>query len=278
MHLVEAHPHDSRAVEVSPVQGLPGLVLHRGTHIHDAFEPHYHAEAHIAFILDGGRVQVAGGQRHRVGAGDLLVIPSGEVHGGASPAGEGWSFAAVYCAPQILAESIAELADEPGIRSRELSLQVVRDCSAGRALLTFAAAQTASTLAAQTQWTHLLAHLLRDGGEPPPARRERAVVRRVRDFLDEHLTSTVTLDQLTALVHVSKEYLVRSFTADLGMPPHTYQIHARIERAKPMLLRGDPISEVAVALGFHDQSHLARHFTRLVGITPGRFAPPRRRR
>ncbi len=278
MNLAEAHLHDSHAVEVSPMQGLPGVVVHRGTHIHDAFEPHYHAEAHIAFILDGGRVQVAGGQRHVVGAGDLLVIPSGEVHGGASPEGEGWSFAAVYCAPMALAESIAELADEPGIRARELSLQVVRNCAAGRALLSFAAALGASPLAAQIGWTRLLAHLLRGGAPPPPPRRERAVVRRVREFLNEHLTTSVTLDQLAGLVHVSKEYLVRSFTADLGVPPHTYQIHVRVERAKQMLLRGDAISEVALALGFHDQSHLARHFHRLVGMPPGRFAPRRQRR
>ena len=48
---------------------------------------------------------------------------------------------------------------------------------------------------------------------------------------------------------------MRSFTADLGVPPHTYQINARVERAKHLLLRGDAIAEVTLAPGFHDQSH-----------------------
>lgn len=278
MDRAQVPPPRHHSVEVLHEPGLPGVVIHRGTHVLDEFEPHFHAEAHIAFILDGERVQMASRQRHAVGAGDLLVIPSGEVHGGASPAGEGWSFVAVYCAPLALAGSIADLADEPGIRAGELSLQVARDCAGGQAVLALAAALESSVLAAQTGWITLLAHLLRGGAPPPPARRERAVVRRVRDFLDEHLTAPITLDQLTTLVQVSKEYLVRSFTADLGVPPHTYHINMRVERAKQLLLHGDAISDVALALGFHDQSHLARHFRRIVGVPPGRFLRARRRR
>jgi transcriptional regulator GlxA family with amidase domain len=32
------------------------------------------------------------------------------------------------------------------------------------------------------------------------------------------------------------------------------------------------VADVAVAVGFHDQAHLHRHFTRMLGITPGRYA------
>jgi AraC-like DNA-binding protein len=38
-----------------------------------------------------------------------------------------------------------------------------------------------------------------------------------------------------------------------------------------LLLEGEPIADVAVAVGFHDQAHLTRHFRRHVGTTPGRF-------
>lgn len=275
--LAEAHLRRRTTVEVLHAPGLPGVLVHRGLRVHDEFKPHFHAEAHIAFIHAGARVHTADRQRHAVGPGDLLVIPPGEVHSGASPDGDGWSFAAIYATPAALAASIGDLADEPGIAARELSPQISRDCAGGQAVLALAAAMASSTLAAEIDWLVLLAHLLRAGAPPPPARRERTVVRRVRAFLDEHLADAVTLDQLTSYARVSKEYLVRSFTADLGVPPHTYQINARVERAKLLLLRGDPISEVAQALGFHDQSHLTRHFRRIVGVPPGLFAPSRRR-
>ena len=41
------------------------------------------------------------------------------------------------------------------------------------------------------------------------------------------------------------------------------------DRARPLLLAGMPIAEVAVETGFHDQSHLTRHFRALLGTTPG---------
>lgn len=56
------------------------------------------------------------------------------------------------------------------------------------------------------------------------------------------------------------------------MPPHAYQINVRLDRAKDLLLRGWPISEVAREAGFYDQSHFTRYFKRLVGVTPGSYA------
>ena len=64
---------------------------------------------------------------------------------------------------------------------------------------------------------------------------------------------------------------MRSFTAAFGLPPHRYLTGRRVEVARRRLLEGEPIAAVATAVGFHDQAHLHRHFTRLVGTTPRRF-------
>jgi AraC-like DNA-binding protein len=45
----------------------------------------------------------------------------------------------------------------------------------------------------------------------------------------------------------------------------------RVHRARRMLKDGIPIAEVALQLGFTDQSHLNRHFKRMTGITPGLY-------
>jgi AraC-like DNA-binding protein len=57
----------------------------------------------------------------------------------------------------------------------------------------------------------------------------------------------------------------------MGMPPHAFQTQLRITRAKEMLRRGWPISRVALEAGFADQSHLTRHFKRLLQVTPGQY-------
>lgn len=65
---------------------------------------------------------------------------------------------------------------------------------------------------------------------------------------------------------------MRTFTAAFGLPPHRYLTGRRVEAARARLLAGEPIASVAVGVGFHDQAHLHRHFTRLVGTTPRRYA------
>ncbi|WP_249930378.1 helix-turn-helix transcriptional regulator [Pseudoalteromonas aurantia] len=57
-----------------------------------------------------------------------------------------------------------------------------------------------------------------------------------------------------------------------GLPPHTYQIQARLRHAKGLLRQGNNQLDVALACGFHDQSHFHRHFKRSMVVTPGHYA------
>ena len=56
------------------------------------------------------------------------------------------------------------------------------------------------------------------------------------------------------------------------MPPHRYLTHLRIAQAKRLLREGVRASDLAPLLGFYDQAQLTRHFRRIVGTTPARFA------
>jgi AraC-like DNA-binding protein len=56
------------------------------------------------------------------------------------------------------------------------------------------------------------------------------------------------------------------------MPPHTYLTHLRIARAKELLRQGVRASDLAALVGLYDQPQLTRHFRRLVGTTPARYA------
>ncbi|NLU71891.1 AraC family transcriptional regulator [Streptomyces sp. HNM0575] len=105
----------------------------------------------------------------------------------------------------------------------------------------------------------------------PPAR-DRGVAHSLRELLDERLLQGVALDEAAKLVHAHPTHLVRAFTAAFGIAPHQYLMTRRVDRARRLLLDGRPPGQVAAAAGFYDQSHLNRHFKRLVGIAPGRYA------
>jgi AraC-like DNA-binding protein len=106
---------------------------------------------------------------------------------------------------------------------------------------------------------------------PPPAPDRLATD--LRDLLDACMVAGLTLREAGTQLHAHPAHLVRTFTRTYGLPPHRYLTGRRIEAARRRLLAGEPVAQVAVGVGFHDQAHLHRHFTRLVGTTPGRYAP-----
>ncbi len=92
----------------------------------------------------------------------------------------------------------------------------------------------------------------------------------LRDYIYDRLDQDISLSELAASVGFSVSYFTCLFKQSLGLAPHQYLITCRVERAKSLLLKSDlTLAEVAHAVGFADQSHLNRHFKRLMGISPG---------
>ncbi len=94
-------------------------------------------------------------------------------------------------------------------------------------------------------------------------------LQRVLDYIDEHIEEPLTLAVLASAGNISPSYLIRKFKQAIGQAPHQYLLQRRVERARELLSEGKmTIAEVAVAVGFADQSHLYRHFKRLMGFSP----------
>jgi len=104
------------------------------------------------------------------------------------------------------------------------------------------------------------------GGLPPRA------LRRVREYIAAHLEENIGIEALAAIVGLSMFHFARAFKQSEGVTPHRFLMQCRIKRAQELLAGTDmPLSEVALASGFSDQSHCSRRFREFVGITPSRF-------
>jgi AraC-like DNA-binding protein len=95
-----------------------------------------------------------------------------------------------------------------------------------------------------------------------------AKIRRAKDHLDACHARGVSLEELTALLHIDKYSLIRAFAREVGYPPYAYQLLVRIFHARRLLSEGHAATDVAARVGFADRSHLIRHFRRIEGITP----------
>jgi AraC-like DNA-binding protein len=134
----------------------------------------------------------------------------------------------------------------------------------------------AERLRGQTALADVLDALCRRHGRHAEVRERadvgRAALGRVREYLEMHYAKPISLLELSTLGGVSPFHLSRRFRSRYGLPPYMYLELVRVNRARDLLRRGDPISRVAFDTGFSDQSHLTRRFKRVVGVPPGQYA------
>ncbi|MEU9558504.1 AraC family transcriptional regulator [Streptomyces fumanus] len=258
---------------------LPGVDLLRARYVHKTFVRHTHETFVIAGIADGVEVFHHGGGDQYAGPGSLALINPDTPHTGRAGVPEGWRYGAVYPAPEVVAAIAAEtttLRGTPGFvrpvlddpYTVELVHRVLRAADEGNAL------------AADTLLRVAVTRLLRLNGGPLPRREVRTAgartAARARAVLEERMAEPPSLEALAHDLGTSPFALLRAFRDAYGLPPHTWLTDARVRRARRLLDAGIPPAEAAVRVGFTDQPHLNRHFTRIVGVPPGAYQRERK--
>jgi AraC family transcriptional regulator len=118
---------------------------------------------------------------------------------------------------------------------------------------------------------HLFRHYVTTPQELPICKGglARATLRHVLDYIHENLAHDLSLATLAKEANLSTYHFAHLFRASMGELVHQFVIRQRVEAAKRLLLQGMlPLPEVAVQVGFADQSHLGRHCKALLGVTP----------
>jgi AraC family transcriptional regulator len=134
-----------------------------------------------------------------------------------------------------------------------------------------------SRLYAESLANLLAIHLLRNYTEHPQLIETdkvtvapRSVIQAMK-YIHEHYPLDVSLADIAGAAHLSSYHLTRVFKKAMGMSPHRYLVQVRVNSARSLLTAGAggrSLAEIAAAVGFADQSHLTRHFKRMLGITP----------
>lgn len=97
----------------------------------------------------------------------------------------------------------------------------------------------------------------------------------VLDRLDADFSRRIPLEELASETGWHPHHLQKLFRFRYGMSPSHYQRQLRMERAARLLGEGQSGTDVALKLGYADQSHFIRSFRRYHGLTPGDFVSQR---
>ena len=256
------------------------LELLRATYITHSFAPHIHEGYAIGVIDKGAERFMYRRSNHVAPQGNIVVIHPGEMHTGSAVTASGWTYRMLYPDSSLLQQAASEMVG--CARGIPFFPSPVIDDPALATLLSHLHATleySPSTLERESRLLWTFAQLvLRHAENRPilrPAPTERSSVQKARAYLEDHYAENISLEELATFVNLSPFHLLRVFRDTVGLPPHNYLTQVRITRAKQLLLTSMSPAQVALTVGFTDQSHLTRHFKRIMGVTPGQYARSR---
>jgi AraC family transcriptional regulator len=97
-------------------------------------------------------------------------------------------------------------------------------------------------------------------------------IARVRAYIDSNLHRTIHIRDLSAVARRSPAHFSRKFKLAVGESPHAYVVRRRLEKAcHLMMTSAEPLSKIALSVGFSDQAHLCRLFRQAFGQSPANW-------
>jgi AraC-like DNA-binding protein len=254
---------------------LGGLELRRSSYDAACFARHTHDSYSVAVVERGRTNAYLGGRDLAVGAGEVVLLHPDEVHACNPVSGSGWRYWMLHLDRdwfRALALEVAGCDHGPP----RFGSPVVRDDSLACALvwLSHLVVRGASRLEKEAAARRTFGPLLtRHCSVRAEAGRVSAgrPVRLVQEYIDAHLAENTSLARLGRLAGLSPYHLLRVFKASTGLPPHAWRNQRRIQHARRLLSAGRPICQVALDVGFADQSHFSHRFRASVGTTPAGY-------
>ncbi len=235
------------------------------------YAPHRHDTYAIGRTLSGVQsFRYRSEHRHSL-QGQTLVLHPDELHDGHAGTSEGFRYRMVYVAPALLQSMLGgrALPFVPGGITSDPRL------AAPVAALLRGMDAPLDALEEEDALFDLAQALCAVSG--PAGLRLKCdwqAAERARHFLHAQLTSPrpPTLADLEQASGQDRWRLSRDFRALYGTSPYRYIVLRRLDLARRLIAGGTRLAEAAAAAGFHDQSHMTRHFVQAFGVPPARWS------
>lgn len=226
------------------------------------FARHTHDQFGIGLVDYGAQVSASGRGQVTGAAGDLITVNPGEVHDGLPLGYQGRAWRMLYLDPFAMERLTG--------RRGEFAFPVLQNQALARSFARlFVAIRDLNMRLSVEEEALTLSAALDD--QPRPSLRPATIARALQALQDDPARA-VSLAELAALCGLTRFHFLRSFASVTGLTPHAFQVQARLQLARRLILAGEPLAQAALSAGFADQSHLTRLFSRSYGAPPGAYA------
>lgn len=250
-----------------------GLHLSTTEYSTHRFGKHFHSHYTILLVEAGCNEGFTERQGYRVGPGQVLIINPGELHAGNSYDQQYLRFRSVRITEPLLrrvyAENGIKISGDVVFHTLPITdAHVVRQITA----LSRRVEWQKDDEEMEADYTELLLTLLDRYSNKkiirPTAQGRSSALCRAKRFIRENYREDINLQSIAAYAHLSRYHLVRQFKEKYGLSPFQYLRNLRVEEAKKLFPGAVSLTQIAVEVGFFDQSHFIRNFKRIEGTRP----------
>lgn len=251
-----------------------GLILTETTYDADLRLPaHSHEHAYFCFVLQGRYDEIYGARsyekrRRECRTSTLVFHPAGEIHADRfHTSARCFNLHTTACWLERLPSSYRSFAREPfDVRGGQPAHLAARLYDEIRCFDQF------SALAVEGIALELVAVASRDAERVKQSPKPPRWLVQAREMLDERNVEKLSLGEIATTVGVHPVHLAREFRRFYHCTTGEYVRACRIESARRQISASDqPLSSIALAAGFFDQSHFTRIFKRFTGMTPHQY-------
>lgn len=230
--------------------------------------PHLHKEIEIVYVLDGSAVAVADNSRYELNVGDLFIAFPNQIHyyNNDKPG----KFVLMITRSDILFGL-------KGILNNNIPQSNVLHFPADSTESIYIMNMLESDIKYRDNvisgyMNLLMPHILERMTLLPWNSKENSTLRHILNYCHEHYTEHITLDDLSANLHLSKYYISRTMNNKIGISFNDYINTLRINFACDLLTQTDKkIADISEESGFGTIRSFNRVFYDIKGVTPQEY-------
>ena len=239
------------------------------------YSRHAHEHFSIGVVTTGRSYYHYGADTFEISAGTVVLMNPGDVHACNPIANEPRSYQMVYIDTPWLTDLQHQLGFSTEQGYRPFNTPYTRDTVLYEGLLELygiLADEQAEHLQKQSALVSYFTEVQqRLNPSDTPVREVNHKLERAADYIREHCTDALRLEDICVAAELSPSYLIRAFKQYYGLTPHAFLVNQRIQFARAQLRQGELIADVALAAGFADQAHFQRTFKQHFAATPGQY-------
>ena len=233
---------------------------------------HFHAEAEIVYVVSGSTKLLVSGSAQDLVEGDIRIVLPGEIHSFVSVSENCLYIMKLFAPPEFGAMQVRGLLHKTDAAYREFK-DIIETIA-----YEDTAKQPGYRYAVCAEVNRLLLAIVRTLGARKITESERKSTLKkseflndVNEYIEEHFSEKILLDDICRKTHYSKYYFVHLFKEITSLSFVEYLTVFRLEKAKALLLSGSRVTEVAMNCGFGNLRSFNRCFSKYYLTTPAAF-------